>query len=581
MSHVDEHTLRFKLHRPAMLAILVPLLLAGVCARCRLPGVAEARGDSRTPIEPSHESARANAFHVFNAVHSAGRQWGSSLNHNGFGFLPAVMPRGTLLYHGGRQDQPPPGPEWLALEVEHAEMFSMSWKQQSGRFSSPRAGGGPGESGPGAQRPLTRSEGEDGGGNSRGYFHTYRANRDLNLLYVDGMAAAKSTFGTLDSQDLLLRENKTGSWDDYMDEWERAASICSMVTAWGFDGFMRVEIGFEVIYCDFSSGIDLASVTRASMPEGRMGTGAMLIYQLARAATRGYDGLAERLRLDFSGMVSGFFFPINISNTDPARPDLIRLGAAGVDELGDIKGYLHDVCLRPRRFTVGWQGIVDSIVSRFAGRLALMASETVSTDNFIDELEKVALTYLDAPSLPGDIDTESEGGSSGAVDRCTEHYLLPAHLVRDDWSAEDGLIHTAIETVTRDICHSLFGVRSSLLALFPDLPPKTHRISKTGVGSELERTINDGRQVLQRLMERLAWTEWKKIRRCPVDEVLFVSMYPFGTDEDHWSPGCRKIEEMGFFRFGYWDLDYFLPGPGIDTRPTLFAADWTAATKVT
>ncbi|POR38216.1 Uncharacterized protein TPAR_01590 [Tolypocladium paradoxum] len=552
-----------------MLAMLARLLLVGVCAH-RLPGVAEARDDSRTAIEPSHDSAKANAFHIFNAIHSAGRLWGSSLNHNGFGFFPAVMPKGTLLYHGGRHDRPPPGPEWLALEVEHAEMFSTSRKQQPGRFAPPKASDASGESGPGAaqaQKPFTRAEGdaEDGGG--RGYFHTYRANRDLNLLYVDGMAAAKSTFGTLDSQDLLLRENKTGSWDDYMDEWERAGSICDMVTGWGFDGFMRAEIGFEVIYCDFGSGIDLASVTRSLMPEGKMGTGEMLIYQIARAVTRGYDGLAGQLRLDFSGMVSGFFFPINVSNTDPGRPDLIRLGAAGMDDLRDIKAYLRDVCLRPRRFTVGWQGVVDSIVSRFADRLALMASDKISMDHFVDELERVTLTYFDAPSLPGDVDTESDTKrSSEAVGRCTEHYLMPAYLVQDDWSAEDGLIHTAIKTVTHGICHSLFKVRASLLALFPNPPPNTPRISKTGAGIELEEAVADGRHALRRLMEGLAWTEWKKIRRCPVDEVWFVSMYPFGTGLDHWRPGCRRIEDMGFFRVGYWDLDYFLPGPGNDTE---------------
>ncbi|PNY26886.1 Uncharacterized protein TCAP_03186 [Tolypocladium capitatum] len=549
--------------------MLARQLLAAVCALYWPAGVAKAQDGGRAPIEPSHGSAKANAFHIFNAVHSAGRLWGSALNHNGFGFFPAVIPKGTLLYHGSRQDRPPLGLEWLALEVEHSELFSISRKQQpGGRFSSPKASDASGESGPAsarAQKPLTHSDAGDGAGrgNSRGYFHTYRANRDLNLLYIDGMAAAKTTFGTLDSQDLLLRENKTGPWGDNMGDLERAGSICDMVTDWGFDGFMRVEIGFEVIYCDFSSGIDLTGVTRSLMPEDKMGTGEMLVYQVARAVTRGYDGLAGQLRLDFSGMVSGFFFPINVSNTDPGRPDLVRLAAAGMDELRDIKGYLRDVCLQPRRFTVGWQGIADSIVSRFADRLAFMASEKVSMENFVDELERATLTYFDAPSLPGDIDTESERRSSEAVDRCAEHYLLPAHVVRDDWSAEDRLIHTAIKTVARDICRSLFDVRSSLLALFPDLPPKTHRISKAGDGSELERAVINSRQVLRRLMGRLAWTEWKMIRRCPVDEMLFVSMFPFGADVDYWRPGCRRIEEMTFSRVGYWGLDR---DPGNDTE---------------
>jgi len=34
-----------------------------------------------------------------------------------------------------------------------------------------------------------------------GYFHTYRTKHPLRLLYLDGQAAAKSSFGTQDTQD--------------------------------------------------------------------------------------------------------------------------------------------------------------------------------------------------------------------------------------------------------------------------------------------------------------------------------------------------------------------------------------------
>ena len=43
-------------------------------ARLLLLGVyAIVETQARTPIEPNHESARNNAFHIFNAIHSAGR----------------------------------------------------------------------------------------------------------------------------------------------------------------------------------------------------------------------------------------------------------------------------------------------------------------------------------------------------------------------------------------------------------------------------------------------------------------------------------------------------------------------------
>src|SRR3954468_7465721 len=65
-----------------------------------------------------------HANHIFNAIHSSMRQWGSSLNHNGMSFFLATVPAGTRLYHGGSTRDPVIGPEWLAFEAEHALMFA-------------------------------------------------------------------------------------------------------------------------------------------------------------------------------------------------------------------------------------------------------------------------------------------------------------------------------------------------------------------------------------------------------------------------------------------------------------------------
>ncbi|OAQ78555.1 hypothetical protein VFPBJ_06676 [Purpureocillium lilacinum] len=491
----------------------------------------------REAIKPGLESAVANAFRIFNALHSAGRQWGAALNHNGFGFFPAVVPQGTLLYHGAASPDPPRGPEWLAFEMEHSELFAQSWRQDDDVWATR----GPVAS----QRPLSR--------NRRGYFHTYRANRDLKLLYLDGMAAAKSRFGPLDSQDLVLRENKTGSFDDLMDEPGRARDVCRFVTEVGMDGFVRVEIGFEVVYCDFDIGLDPMSVTRSVMPQDKVFKEDMLMYQMARAASREYEGLGGRLRLDFSSMVSGFFFPINVSSTDPTRPDLIRLGAASMDEILDLKRHLREMCLRPRRFTVDWQAaVVDGLVDRFADRLISMVSRKLPAEHFIGELERATLVYYDAPALPGDLAAKNR--TAEAIDRCTEHHLLPALAREDKWHFEDKLIYTAVGIVARDICQTLFQALSAL-----------QRARATPEGAGLREAIAHGQKALRHLTDRLAWTEWKKPRPCSVDQVAFVAMYPFGDDEDHWHPGCRSIEDLlGFGRHGYWDRDFLRPGNDLD-----------------
>jgi len=61
----------------------------------------------------------------------------------------------------------------------------------------------------------------------KGYLHIYRTTRPLtNLLYIDGMSAGKTSMGTLDTQDLVLRNssNDGPTWDDYT----RSQELCAL-----------------------------------------------------------------------------------------------------------------------------------------------------------------------------------------------------------------------------------------------------------------------------------------------------------------------------------------------------------------
>ncbi|KAK5989250.1 hypothetical protein PT974_10756 [Cladobotryum mycophilum] len=505
-----------------------------------------AGGLLREPIRPSDESARANANHIFNAIHSAGRQWGSSLKHNGFGFIPVVVPAGTLMYHGDTDHQTPVGPEWLAFEVEHAEAFASSWLIRPGQPGSHP------QHDHGVQKPLTQED----DGVFRGYFHTYQATRDLQLLYVDGMSAGKTNMGTLDSQDLVLRDNITheGLPGDFLGELDRANSICDLITQWGFDGLMRTEIGFELIYCNFSSGVQLDSALRTFLEEDKITHPGHEFFMWFRTAAERYDGLlGDRIRMDFSSMVSGFFFPINISSTDPQRPELIRLGAAKLDELRDIKTYLRDVAVEPRKFTVNWQAVVDMIVARYSSRLAALLSG-ISSSRFVGEVEAATLTYYDARPRPDDVTfaADNRNRTADAVDRCAKHYLKPVLLRQNHWSPQDALIHAALTAVMQDICHNLFLIRSIILEASSGSSAGNYRIHSAANNEALEEAVNKSRGVVRDLASRLSWTTWKKPRLCPEEETLFVAMWPFGDEEDFWNPGCRPLEDLNQGRNSYW-----------------------------
>lgn len=189
--------------------------------------VFSATQQSQAPLLPSTsdngphiDNAQKNAPQIFNALHSSMRQWGSSLKHNGMSFFPASIPNNTLLYHGTHEESPFTGMEWLAFEIEHAELFA---------WSSPPPRKFPGYHPPPMEfmKEFTDDELPENTF-KHAYLHIYRPKRPLsNLLYVDGMSAAKTPMGTMDTQDLILRNNGSKSthpgWD-----FERGEDLCAV-----------------------------------------------------------------------------------------------------------------------------------------------------------------------------------------------------------------------------------------------------------------------------------------------------------------------------------------------------------------
>jgi hypothetical protein len=148
------------------------------------------------------------------------RQFGSSSNHNGLSVFLAIVPEGNLFYHGRHSPSRPDSLDWLAFEVEHGHGFAQS------RMPMPPLPGRPHpdilswhhlpnsdisetqhrshfmEYSNGQHRLIeTRDDDDDDDDRkkpqqppfSRGYFQTYRAERPLKLIYIDGMGAAKGS----------------------------------------------------------------------------------------------------------------------------------------------------------------------------------------------------------------------------------------------------------------------------------------------------------------------------------------------------------------------------------------------------
>ena len=207
-----------------------------------------------------------------------------------------------------------------------------------------------------------------------GYFHTYRTKRPLQLLYLDGQAAAKSSFGTQDTQDkVLLADIDLGHDHMILREYRRAHELCNLsANAWNnkIDGFVRMEGGFELILCSFLDNLEVVSIIK---PEtAAYGARWWFNYDLAIGAE--FDGTAQgKMKLDFGKYISAFAYDGLVVDDEFGRP---RINNAST-QLDVMREDITDMIMRhgiPAASGYDWQRIADAIISRYAKRIEIITS---------------------------------------------------------------------------------------------------------------------------------------------------------------------------------------------------------------
>ncbi|KAL1962308.1 hypothetical protein VTN77DRAFT_9799 [Rasamsonia byssochlamydoides] len=445
------------------------------------------------------------ANHIFNAIHSSMRQWGSSWNHNGMSFFLATVPKDTLLYHGSHDPGPVTGINWLAFEPEHALFFTSSW-------TPPQSGEGVRQT---PQMPL-HGDAE----NKEGWLHTYAAAKDLRLLYVDGLSAAKTGMGTLDTQDrILFNDSITRPHQDA----ERAELACKLFQEdWidRIDGLIRMESGFEIILCNFARDLRTLHVVRAKPYDPR--DGPLLpggtkndLFRLYKVIASRFDGIGGgRVRLNYDHFVTAYDYDVDLFPDEGKLPRLAHLPA---DSLDPMKRDLRNLVLThdPFEDSANWQAITDMIVERYARDLKYFVSGKLSSTRELRfEIERALRPFIDFDSRNTTLE----------IDRCTTQFL-PASLPNNTLAAR------AVTAVSHTICATL------LTALW-------------------EEDYNTIIERLEGLIDYLSWTVWKECpEKCDWNEVCFIPIWPAGTVEDHDHPQCKDKPSSG--GKSYWDR---LPG---------------------
>jgi hypothetical protein len=379
------------------------------------------------------------------------------------------------------------------------------------------------------------------------------------------MAAGKTHNGTLDSQDLLLLNLTLDDNAPMMGEFLRADGLCNMSsTLWNgtIDGFVRMELGFEIILCDFEKHLenrDIMAVDRRprggdgygdgdgrkNKTEDENGAG----WRFYRAVMDRYDGIGGgRVTLDYENFVTAFEHvgPELWDNDSESDMPMPRLTGVADADLLRMRHAVTDMVLasaKKREFeyrtlhsdrSVNWQAIADMLVTRYSTPLHALSDPfsplTYLAESFADYLLSLLRPFID----------HTARNTTLEISRCISQIVPP---LPTDPILPPSLAHRATHFVAYSICNTLITAydvttiaisRSPSLSATTPFPPPTWALD-----------------YIDALVAYLQWTSWKQCGACSDDKLCIVPIWPMGTHEDHAHPSCRNMSTAAH-RGGYW-----------------------------
>ncbi|RAL05330.1 uncharacterized protein BO80DRAFT_345635 [Aspergillus ibericus CBS 121593] len=343
-----------------------------------------------------------------------------------------------------------------------------------------------------------------------GYFHTYRTKRELRLIYFDGQSAAKSLKGTLDMQDIVLRNASHFDGSPAEGDNLRADDLCALARdQWDnrVDGFLRMVGGFEIILCSFAKDLNVVSIL-STYPARKEDGGSGLSY--ARALATRFDGIGgDRVSINYDDFVTMFAYPDAMYFDGNGLPRVINDSA----RLEPVRAHIDRLVKQPdqTKDTFNWQNVVDMIITRYHYRINLMLSSAISTHHELRrELHLAIEPFINAHAR----------NSTAEIERCANQF----------WVAGANMTSVPAQAVS----HVSERLCSSLVA---------------GAGAE---TYDQGIAIIEDLKRYLDWAIFRKCTCCELDEICQLPIWPSGSREDFIQPQCGIGRAHG--AGGYWDM---------------------------
>ncbi|OCH84223.1 hypothetical protein OBBRIDRAFT_786425 [Obba rivulosa] len=528
---------------------------------------------SQITLSKSLDVDNTTAPYVFNSLASLLTQWPNTYHPNGHTIIPGVLEPFTLLYHARKDARTAPSsPEWFAFDPE------MSYGI------------------------MARVDGQT-------FMFTYQNIRPIKIVYFDGMSAALSnSSGWLDSQEILIRgKGRNGSevfnpWDEY----DRAESLCEWGNPFGVEGYVRMNAGFELLWCDFTSpSIQLVShlnITPPGTPPGApiglpppgkrpKGTPYHLprepftpspLANVAhgdwlRAAAHRNSVPQPQIRLDFSAFVS-FYHPRLRSLMGPREgqsmrqhriwPDISDSDAESV--VLEMQDVLRRVVTEPHGPGLNWGELANVIIGKWGDRIAqlhdfldnstsaLRAGKDMNLTETLLSVQRLSYSplnlYIDTttawPSwnpLPAGypVTSHTPFWNASSLWRCTFSATWFLHgNVPYHQTSQEKLLQTSIETVQARLCSDYGAIFTESLEA-KDSPER----------SVLLNSLEKWQARVVALMQWLDWTDWLRCDEvCPSNSICTMPLWPLnmawqrpgapeqGDTPTAWKPRCEKLD---------------------------------------
>ncbi|KAJ7865351.1 hypothetical protein B0H14DRAFT_3107448 [Mycena olivaceomarginata] len=486
--------------------------------------------DSKWTDLTARPNANGTSQFVFDNGNAMLQHWTHTRYRNGHSIIPATVPVGTLLYHGRGDTELPTHPEWTAIDPEHSFPFCGAWN----------------------------------------------GNDTSNMCWQLTLVATRPKV------DLLV----WGKVDPERrrDEWGRINALCAWGRDFGIDGYVRMEMSFEIMLCDFSQGVELASAdnlatwwtNRTTPPFWRppleshppprssaeslyflddddpfFPAGDIFRFEIARADSwHNHYPSETRIELDLTGFIS-FYDTALAPSLVSARQGTVRwdrLAGVSLADLEAVKSRLGDVLTRgPHNVGSGvdWRTLYRVVLERYAERLELLdyLLDTTTPHNAnmrarqIQAQLRVMLTpyilYTSRPLPRASVDLAATGNDPwpwalpvwhGCAMRHTAHIHANASL-QSRLTPSERLLLRALDETNREICRVVVrirvaGVHAGLDTLIP--------LEDTQITTDPLLVVEAWRPEAAALMKWLDWGVWTKCRpACAIEEICYLPTWPY------------------------------------------------------